>query len=257
MHRIRLIHWNKAEAHQRAGWLKAWGYEVESEPFGRKALETMRRDPPAAIVIDLGRIPSQGRDVALGLRTYKGTRHVPLVFVEGQQDKVDRVRELLPDAGYATWETAEEALADAIAHPPADPVVPSSTMAGYSGAPLPKKLGIKEGYRVALAGAPDGFEATLDDLPTGATTQRHLEGSPDVTLWFNRSRQELEEGLPAMLQHAEGGGLWILWPKKASGVKSDLTQTVVRRAGLDAGLVDFKVASIDATWSGLRFTRRA
>ncbi len=257
MHRIRLIHWNEDEAQERAGWIKAWGYEVESEPFGRAVLEAMRRDPPGAVVIDLGRIPSQGRDIALGLRTYKGTRHVPLVFVEGQPDKVARVRELLPDAAYASWDTAEQALARAVAHPPTDPVVPASTMAGYSGAPLPKKLGIKEGSRVALAGAPEGFEATLGDLPEGATTQRYLDDGPDVTLWFNRSRRELEEGLSAMIPHAAGGGLWILWPKKASGVRSDLSQTVVRRAGLDAGLVDFKVASIDATWSGLRFTQRS
>ena len=256
MHRIRLIHWNADEAEERAGWLQTWGYEVEAEPFSRAALQAMRRDPPDAVVIDLGRIPSQGRDVAVGLRTYKGTRHVPLVFVEGQPDKVAGVQELLPDAVYATWDVARKALAQAIAQPPAEPVVPASTMAGYSGAPLPKKLGIREGSKVALAGAPHGFEATVGELPSGATTQRGLDGQPDVTLWFTRSRQELEEGIDGMIPHAAGGGLWILWPKKASGMKSDLTQTVVRRAGLDAGLVDFKVASIDATWSGLRFTHR-
>jgi CheY-like chemotaxis protein len=256
MHRVRLIHWNELEAEQRADWLRSYGYEVEVEPFSRDVLLAMRRNPPSAVVIDLGRIPSQGRDVAVGLRSYKDTRHVPLVFLDGQREKVARVKELLPDAHYATWDSVEEALAKAIAHPPAEPIVPESTMAGYAGAPLAKKLGIREGSVVALAGAPEGFEATLGALPSGAATQRHLGGQPDITLWFTRSRHAVQEGLAAMIPYAAGGSLWILWPKKASGVKSDLTQAVVRRAGLDAGLVDFKVASIDATWSGLRFTQR-
>ena len=77
-----------------------------------------------------------------------------------------------------------------------------------------------------------------------------------MNLWFVRSRQELEEQIEEMGLFAAGGGLWIAWPKKASGVISDLSQTVVRRTGLDSGLVDFKICSIDTTWSGLRFSQR-
>jgi hypothetical protein len=162
----------------------------------------------------------------------------------------------LPDATYTTWPDISVALARAIAHPPEAPVVPASAMAGYSGTPLPKKLGIKAGSTVALAGAPAGLETTLGDLPEGATTHREAGAPRDLTLWFVTSRASLERDLASMTGHAAGGRLWICWPKKASGMASDLSQNVVRQAGLDAGLVDFKICAIDATWSGLRFSRR-
>jgi hypothetical protein len=264
MPRVRLIHWNAAEAEERAARLASAGYEADFEPLSPTGLRRLREDPPAAVVIDLGRLPSQGRDLALNLRKYKATRHVPLVFVQaesatpsaGDPAKVARIQELLPDAVYTTWEDIGDALQQAIDNPPAKPVVPASTMAGYSGTPLPKKLGIKANSVVALVDAPEGFEETLSGLPEDATVTRHLSGQPDVILWFNRSRQELEARLAEMCPLASSGGLWIIWPKKASGVASDLSQTVVRNTGLAAGLVDFKVAAIDATWSGLRFTQR-
>jgi hypothetical protein len=221
-------------------------------------LNAMRAEPPDAVVIDLGRLPSQGRDLALGLRKHTATRHVPLVFVGGVPEKVTRVRELLPDAVYTTWEGIGEALEQAVTHPPADPVVPESTMAAYAGAPLPKKLGIKEGSSVALIDAPEGFETALGEVLERVSLLREASSSsdPDLTLWFVRSRQELEQNIQQMGAYAEKDGLWIIWPKKASGVVSDLSQAVVRKVGLASGLVDYKICSVDATWSGLRFAQR-
>lgn len=257
MHRVRLIHWNAVEAEERAGRLRSAGYEVDCQQLdGGAALRQLRDDPPSAVVIDLSRLPSHGRDVAIALRKYKDTRHVPLVLVEGDPQKVARIRELLPDAVYTTWSDIGRSLESAIAHPPADPVVPGSVMAAYSGTPLPKKLGIKPSSAVSLVNAPQGFEETLGELPEGAVLQRQARDPCDVTLWFVRSSEELERGIQRMWPCAEQGGLWIAWPKKASGAVSDLSQAMVRQAGLDAGLVDFKVCSMDATWSGLRFTRR-
>ncbi len=256
MYRVRLIHWNATEAEERARQLQAAGYEVEHALLDAMSLRALRDDPPDAVVVDLSRIPSQGRDVAVGLRVHKATRHVPLVFAGGAPEKVDRVRELLPDAVYTTWEGIDVPLARAIAQPLADPVVPASTMAGYSGTPLPKKLGIKAGSVVALINAPERFEETLGELPEGAGLRRQATDDSDLTLWFTRSRAELEGGIEAMESFAQKGGLWILWPKKASGVVSDLSQTTVRQTGLDAGLVDFKVCAVDKTWSGLRFSQR-
>jgi hypothetical protein len=128
-------------------------------------------------------------------------------------------------------------------------------MVGYSGTPLPKKLGIAAGHRVALIGAPDGFDATLGALPEGVVSSTRLasSGAYDVIVAFVRTRAALEDaflGLAARLTPA--GGLWIAWPKRASGVATDVTEDVVRAIALDAGLVDNKVCAIDATWSGLR-----
>jgi CheY-like chemotaxis protein len=253
---IRLIHWKKTEAQERASRLRALGYRVVSGDFDRDAMRAVRENPPQAAVIDLSRLPSHGRDVAIGLRSYKATRHVPLVFVEGDPPKVKLIQALLPDAIYTTWEKIAGALEEAIVHPPMEPVVPGSVMDAYAGTPLPDKLGIKAGTVICLAGAPVGFEATLGDLPPGATVQRSSDEHSDLTLWFTTSRGELEEGIAGMADRAEKGGLWIIWPKKSSGVESDLSQTVVRQVALAARLVDFKVCSVDQTWSGLRFARK-
>ena len=256
MRRVRLIHWKITEAEERAGSLQAAGYEVAYESLDSAGLRELRENPPSAVVIDLSRVPSQGRDVALGIRKYKATRRVPLVFVDGDPVKVARVREILPDAVYTSWSQIGDALQHAIANPPGEPVVPDSTMAGYAGTPLPKKLGIKANAVVALVGAPDQFEETLGELPEGVVLRRQACSEPGVTLWFTRSRDDLVHGLKGMITCAETGPLWIAWPKKASGVASDLSQTVVRELGLAAGLVDYNVCAIDATWSGLCFARR-
>lgn len=256
MFRVRLIHWKAAEAGERLSLLRRLGYLVEYEEPTPALLRRLKDDPPAAFVIDLSRLPSHGRDVALGLRQYKSTRRVPLVFAGGAPDKVSRTKESLPDAAYTSWGLIGEALERAIASPLDDPVVPRSNLDGYAGTPLVSKLGIKPGAAVALVGAPDRFEDALSDLPESAVLSREAGDKPHLILWFVRSRNDLEQGVKKMAALVGRDGLWIAWPKKASGVASNLTQNAVRRLGLDAGLVDFKVCSIDDTWSGLKFTRK-
>ncbi|MBM3773999.1 MAG: DUF3052 family protein [Acidobacteria bacterium] len=142
-----------------------------------------------------------------------------------------------------------------MANPPADPVRPS-LLAGYSGTPLPKKLGIKPDSVVWLASAPPDFAATLGELPQGAVLRHDSRGRSNLIVWFTRSRAELERSLARMAAKAGQGPIWIAWPKKTSGVASDLSEQCVRDAGLAHGLVDYKVCAIDPTWSGLLFTKR-
>jgi hypothetical protein len=126
-----------------------------------------------------------------------------------------------------------------------------SATAGYSGTPLPRKLGIKPDSRVAILGAPDGF--ALD----GVRVRRRLQGPLDVVLAFFGERRALERRLPALRAAMDpAAGLWIAWPKRASKRPTDLTEDVVRGLGLAAGLVDNKVCAIDETWSGLRLVIR-
>jgi hypothetical protein len=129
--------------------------------------------------------------------------------------------------------------------------------AGYSGTPLPRKLGIKPGSRVALIDAPAGFDAVLGELPEDARVGARLRGPLDVIVAFFLERRALERRigtLRAALHPA--GGLWIAWPKRASGVPTDLTEDVVREIALANVLVDNKVAALDETWSGLRLVIR-
>jgi hypothetical protein len=120
-----------------------------------------------------------------------------------------------------------------------------------------RKLGIKPGARIALLGAPEGFDHTLGELPAGVELRRSARGTFDVLLAFFSRRVELERRLPALRGALDpAGGLWIGWPKRASGVTTDVTEGVVRDLGLAAGLVDNKVCAIDQTWSGLRLVYR-
>jgi hypothetical protein len=132
--------------------------------------------------------------------------------------------------------------------------------AGYSGTPLPKKLEIKEGTRVALVGAPADFATTLGTLPRGARVRRGLgTGARDLTIWFVTFRKQLEGGVGRHAPPRDSdspGHLWIAWPKKSSGMVTDLTEDVLRAVILPLGLVDRKVCAIDQTWSGLLFSWR-
>jgi CheY-like chemotaxis protein len=259
MHRVCLIHWKAEEAEERIAKLRAAGYEVDYGETNPGALRAWRDNPPAAFVIDLSRMPSHGRDVAMALRGYKSTRHTPLIFVEGEPEKIERVKVNLPDAVYTSWSRIRGSLKSAIAKPVASPVVPASNLAGYSGTPLPKKLGVKPNSTVALVGAPKDFEKTLGELPEGVRLKKRADGACDLVVWFVRMRAELYDRIKEMSEltgDAGADGLWIAWPKKASGVASDMTENVVRETGLASGLVDYKICAIDATWSGLKFARR-
>ena len=128
-------------------------------------------------------------------------------------------------------------------------------MAGYSGTPLAKKLGINPESRLAVLGAPDGFE--IPDLPDGVEVRTALRGPSDVIVSFHTARADLAERVPALMRglHVDGG-IWVAWPKKASGMATDITEDVVREVVLPTGLVDVKVCAIDDTWSGLRVCLR-
>ena len=259
MSSILLIHWNEAEAEERVQRLRKAGFSPLTLTSVANAPVDLRRlleKPVDAIVIDLSRLPSHGRDIGLHLRSRKTTRHIPIVFVDGEPVKVSRVKTVLPDAAFTEWTKIAGALKTAIRNRPANPLVPN-VMAGYSGTPLPKKLGIKPGIVVALVNAPDDFERTLDPLPDGVLIKEDLRGRTGLVVLFASRMADIYEQFPqAERSLNDGGKLWIAWPKQASGVKTDVTQPAVREFGLAAGWVDFKICAIDETWSGLAFARR-
>jgi hypothetical protein len=133
--------------------------------------------------------------------------------------------------------------------------MPSS--AGYSGTPLVKKLGIKPDASLLFVGAPDDFEPLLVGMPTGVRPKRGGTAAADLTIWWPASVRDLQSRMAAIEKRiAPGGSIWIAWAKKASGVKTDLNENVIRDAGLAHGLVDYKVCAISDIWSGLKFARR-
>jgi hypothetical protein len=234
--------------------LQAAGFEVASDgPSGRKFFQDLRSAPPHALVIDLSRLPAQGRDLAVSVRHQKATASIPLIFVGGADDRVAAVKAVIPDAVFASWDRIVEAVT--AARPSPDPVRPSSVFAAYAGRPLALKLGITSGSVVALEGAPVAFEGCFEPVPQGVRIHRDPNLGRTVTLWFVRTRKDLVRDVRDVAGRCGVARLWIVWPKKSSR-QGDLTQQQVREAGLAAGLVDYKVCAIDEIWSGLLFAPR-
>ena len=130
-------------------------------------------------------------------------------------------------------------------------------MPGYSGTPLPKKLGIKPGFRVALAGMPTDVEAELRSSLAECTLVKDLRGPLDFALVFVTEQSDLRKYFArGVKQLAPAGILWVSWPKKSSGMVTDMNENDVRRIGLGSGLVDVKVCAVSEVWSGLKFVRR-
>ena len=220
-------------------------------------MQTLAETAPAMFTLLLCAIfVRKPSDVAVALRINKVTRPIPIVFVDGLPEKVLVVRQTLPDAVYSTWTHLAEDLPKAIDRPPRNPVVPESALAGYAGKSLGDKLGLKPDSVVALLNAPPDFAPTLEPLPKGVTLRRQMGDDVELVLWFVRSLRELKDGIGLRAARLGQSRLWVLWPKKTSGQSGDLSQASVRALGLAEGLVDYKIASVDATWSGLLFTRR-
>jgi hypothetical protein len=130
-------------------------------------------------------------------------------------------------------------------------------MAGYSKRSLVEKLGIKPGANLIILNAPEGYDKTLGALPAGVSVAPTLGGSLAFIQFFTREREALESAFPALKQAlAQGGQLWISWPKGSSKVPTDLNENIVREIGLQNGLVDVKVIAVDEVWSGLKFVYR-
>jgi hypothetical protein len=187
--------------------------------------------------------------IGIALRRQPATRHTPQVFAGGEPEKVERVRAILHDARFTDWGGLATQLRTAIERPPGDPVVPDA-MAPYADASLEQKLGLEGSATVRLIGAPDEFADQIEEA-------RLSDGQAELVILFARTPAELDEELRAAMESvAEGGSLWVAWPKGGKGARGELTQLVVRERGMAAGWVDYKIASLDETWSALRFTRR-
>jgi hypothetical protein len=252
MPRVRLFHWRADEAQPLIATLRAGGYTVEYP--GDKingSWRSLRESPPLAAVIDLTRMPSHGRWVAAEIRATKSIRHIPIVFVDGDPEKVEAIRSMLPDAVY----TSRSRLISALKRvkPLTDPVTPPRIM-NRTDRTAAEKLGIKAGARVALIDPPVDYVRVLGKLPKDVALEEDPVEATPLTLWFVRDPDRYLVGLGQMRKRALTSRIWIIYPKgrQASG----LTQSLIREVALSVGLVDYKVCSVNEVWTGLLFTRK-
>ena len=258
MTQIHLIHWQKNESEIFSSFLRDLGYEVDcSLPENAQFFKSLRASPPDLMVIDLSRLPSQGRDFAINLRSQKSSQNIPVLFVGGDPEKTTRIQQIIPDAIYTSWDKISDAIYQALKKPPATQKQ-ASVFAAYSKTPLLKKLTIQQNMQICLIHAPREFIPLLGELPENLHFHDEIEKPCQLFIWFVLHEIELFELLPAITKKCmqSGARVWICWQKVSKASNGGITQNLVREKGLASGLVDYKICSIDANWSGLLFRWR-
>jgi len=258
MARVRLIHWKAEEAAPLLSALRAAGHQVDYEAKpGYHVAMAVRAEQPAAVVIDLSRMPSHGREIGMYLRRSKATRQIPLVYVGGEPEKVAAIRQKLPDAVYTSSARLSGSLRKALSAAPKNPLVPPPIMQQYKGRTTAQKLGIKEGNSIAVIDPPRDYVAVLGAMPEGVSLLEESPRACDLTLWFVQDVSGYQSELPRLKKRAAGGKLWILWRKQSAGKKSNLTLPQIRETAMQVGLVDYKICSLNEIWSGMLFTKKS
>ena len=267
---IKLLSWH-TEIAAKAASLKSKGITVDAAPLLRTSavVGELAKLNPAALVLDLDRLASNSREIALMLRASKSARHIPILFAgalpshEGLPEKFARLNAELPDIPYASWPDAKQKMLKLLERPRSAPyIVPPLRV--YT-ASLAQKLGILAGAgktaskprQVALMGVPEGFVELLGDLPETVTFTSRIGPASHLALCFTRSSEDLAATFELLtLRLPDATSVWIAYPKGNRKWHRDFNENDVRRLGLATGLVDYKICSIDADWSAMKFARR-
>jgi len=259
--RVRLVHWNAKEAEPLVQSLTVAGHSVElTSSVGSGIMKYLRAAPPDAVVIDLTRQPSHGREIGVAIRNGKTLKHLPILYVDGVPERVEAIRRVLPDATFTTRSRLAAALKRA--QPLENPVRPAPMMERFGNRTTAQKLGIVPARgiapRVAIIDPPADYERVIGPLPEGAELEENPREILPITLWFIHDPASFHARLPRMRALAAHTRLWILWRKKTPKKKpknevDELDGGLIRRAAIDVSLVDYKICSLDATWSGMVF----
>jgi len=253
MPRVRIVHWRAREAATLIEAARSSGFDIEYDDVNFPALAKMiRANPPDALVLDLSYLPSHSRESAVYLRRTKYARHIPLIFVDGEPEKVEAVRRLLPDAIYTTTSQVPLRIKRACGRKLENPVLPPGIGERNPGRSVAQKLGIKEKSSVALINPPRNYASAIGQLPDGVEFLENVESAP-VTLWFVGDSREYTAGLRRGWKLADRTKLWVIWRK---GGATDLNSNVVRELGIEAGLVDYKICAVNEQWSAMAFARK-
>jgi hypothetical protein len=257
--RIRLLSFKAALVPERSKLLRSAGFTVNADPMRSASgiVGHFKANPVDAVVIDLDRLPSQGREMAIVLRNSKSTRPIPIVFVGGLEEKVSRLRNEMPDATYAEWNRQlAPAIHRAIASAPSAPIQPTPHMQRFSGSNLVHKLGITENMPVPIIGDSASITELLDPLPPGATLTRRIAPETKLALYVVHSLSDASAAYDHATAHLpQPASFWIIHPKRTPKQSVDFTQEDIRLDGVNRGFVDYKVCAVSDLLSGLKFTR--
>jgi len=256
MGRLRVIHWDAEEARTLVELCRRAGYHIDYDSGGGPVVVKATRNAPVpdAIVIDLTRLASHGREVGVALRNYKGLRATPIVFVDGEEMKVEKTRERVPDVYFCSrgqlLRTLKKAIREAGSKPPAPA---TGMMELYRSRFTFQKLGVQSGMSLGVVDPPRDYLAALGEMPEGVEIVENPDSPQPVTVWFVHELDPYLDALRRMRAIADRTKLWIAWRK---GAKNGITQNSVREFAREFGLVDYKICAIDGHWSGMLFTRK-
>jgi hypothetical protein len=254
MARVRIVHWKPAESAPLVDACRACGFDVEFDPCDLLVVwRKIRQTIPDALVIDLTRLPGHGRDLGIAVRRSKLTRSIPLVFVDGQPEKVEAIRAQLPDAFFVSRRQVCAKVKAACRANVGDPVIPQPIMARYASRTAAQKLGITAGSSVGLFDPPRDYLAALGTLPEDVELVEDPSSACNITLWFVTDPAIYNAGLRRMYAITDRTKLWIVWRKRSA---NGLNPNLIREAAMAVGLVDYKICSVDEHWSGMAFARR-
>jgi CheY-like chemotaxis protein len=254
MLRVRIVHWKASEAGPLLDTCRGAGFQVDyAETDLPATARALREAPPDVLVIDLSRMPSHGRELAIWFRKTKRTRQIPIVFAGGAPEKVAALQQLLSDAVFSTLERLVADIRHAHRHPVQNPATPPTVMERYGSRSNAQKLGVRPGSTVALYDAPRDYANIVGELPDEVELIEEPETVQAVTLWFVRDPRDYVNGLRRKRAIAGRTKLWVIWRK---GSTNGLTGNLVREAANEAGLVDYKICSLDKQWSGMAFAVR-
>ena len=256
MGRVRVIHWNAEEAASLVQMCRRAGYKIDYDSGGGPdVVKATRKAPvPDVIVIDLTRLASHGREVGVALRNYKTLRATPIVFVDGEDIKVEKTRERVPDAYFCSRGQLLRTLKKAIREAGSKPVVPARPMMElYRSRFTFQKLGVQPGMSLGVVDPPRDYLAALGEMPEGVEIVEDPDSPQAVTVWFVHELDPYLDSLQRMRAIADRTKLWIAWRK---GAKNGITQNSVRETAREVGLVDYKICAIDGHWSGMLFARK-
>jgi hypothetical protein len=252
--RVVLLHWKQEELRELKIRIKGFTVDAYAPVSGEGLKGLVEKNPPDALLICLDRLPSNGHAVGYHYRSRKATRGIPIVFVGGLPEKVEKVRVSLPNVYFCAWDKVTETLTTAIANPPIAVPPLKRSYAEHTDRPLHEKLGIREGMRIALLGAPAPLEKLVPKIPFEIDVTDQPERDTDIALWFVRRPDDVEDGLSWITGRMAKPRVWIFYPRrKSAATAGGLTWTSLMETAARYSLAQYKVMRLNDDWSGVVF----
>ncbi len=252
--RVLLLHWKQEEIAELAARISP-GFDVDAcVPVNSEGMKVLaQRDVPSVLVVCLDRLPSHGHAVAHHYRNRKATRHVPVVFVGGVPEKVEKIRAVMPGTRFCSWKTVVKTVREACENPIVS-LADAVKSKPQPERPLYLKLFLREGMHVALLAAPRDLSSLVPDLPFELDITEEPRRNTDLTMWFVRSAAELDDGFAWITAKMAKPRIWVFYSRQNP---ERVTWASVSEIAAPYGLGQFKVLRLDNQWTGVAFGRRS